>query len=376
MKTRILAVLLCTCVLLGACSGVPNDTQGTEAATLATQEPVKQPDTTEPPVQSEKEFVKAVYEELPVEDSYYLYGNMQKINADDNFVLYGDKVLFPGGKKPRGLYSYDLNTGKLELYCETPGCSHDTTECRLLRLPRSNLEYYDGKVYSHHHFSTVKVLEDGEWKSLGIYADEAWHAYGDLFTIAGRNLKVYEDGAGEPRTILRDYQYLANVVFGRYLYSHSCAGLVRVDLLANNPVKEVVMETVFCMVEGDHIYYIDDAEETSTYYLYRCDMDGKNSELLLDKPVLPASLNFDDEYLYFRLFTDQKIDGTEEGKDIYRMSKADPSQVEKIATLDQTAYMTFTVPGRDVLFVNTYPYGSGVYVMDSDGSNLRKLEMP
>ena len=103
---------------------------------------------------------------------------------------------------------------------------------------------------------------------------------------------------------------------------------------------------------------------------------AENGWLLLDKPVLPASLNFDDEYLYFRLFTDQKIDGTEEGKDIYRMSKADPSQVEKIATLDQTAYMTFTVPGRDVLFVNTYPYGSGVYVMDSDGSNLRKLEMP
>ena len=53
---------------------------------------------------------------------------------------------------------------------------------------------------------------------------------------------------------------------------------------------------------------------------------AQNGWLLLDKPVLPASLNFDDEYLYFRLFTDQKIDGTEEGKDIYRMSKADPSQ--------------------------------------------------
>lgn len=109
MKMRTLVALLCICVMLSACTAVPNDAQGTELATLTTQEPVKQPDTTEPPVQSEKEFVKAVYEELPVEGSYYHYGNMQKINADDNFVLYGDKVLFPGGKKPRGLYSYDLN---------------------------------------------------------------------------------------------------------------------------------------------------------------------------------------------------------------------------------------------------------------------------
>ena len=77
MKIRILAALLCTCVMLSACTAVPGNVQGAEVATLATQEPDKQPDTTEPPVQSEEEFVKAVYEELPEEDSYYQYGNMQ-----------------------------------------------------------------------------------------------------------------------------------------------------------------------------------------------------------------------------------------------------------------------------------------------------------
>lgn len=378
MRTRIFAMLLCLCLLLSACAAVPGEPRETEVANLSAQEPVKQPDTTEPPAQAEKEFVKAVYEELPVEDSYYHYGNMQKTNAGDNFALYGNKVLFPGGQKPRGLYSYDLDTGKLELYCETPGCSHDTAECRLRRLPRSNLEYYGGKIYSHTHGSPVKVLEDGEWKSLGIYADEAWHAYGDLFTLNGNKLRVYDGGVGEPRVILEDYHYLSNVVFGRYLYSTTGFELVRVDLLADNPTKEVLLDVGYCMVDGNHIYYIDTAKETDTCFLYRCDMDGKNSELLLDKPVLPASLNFDDEYLYFRLYTDQKINGTEDGKDIYRMSKADPTRVEKIATLPQTAYMTFTVPGRDVLFVVAYSASrdSDVYVMKRDGSDLRLLDTP
>lgn len=137
------------------------------------------------------------------------------------------------------------------------------------------------------------------------------------------------------------------------------------------------------MVDSDDcIYYVDTAEESDTHYLYRCDMDGNNSELLLDQPILPASLNFDDEYIYFRLYTDSSISRTEDSKDIYRMSKADPTQVVKIATLPETAYVIHTVPGKDILFVNAWGrYVNGinvqnVYVMNTDGSNLRMLELP
>lgn len=377
MKLRIFAALLCLCLLFTACAAVPGQSQETGNADQPVQNQEKQPDTTEPPEQSQQEFVPAVYEELPVEDSYYHYGNMQKVYGSTNFVRYGDKVLFNTEEGKRGLYAYDLNTGEVGLYCEIPNCNHDTTECRRQRLYRDNMEYYDGKVYSHSFRDRSAVLEDGTWTALKISAGQVWHAYGDLFTIIGRNLRFYEDGQGEPRTIMKDYAYMSNVVFGRYLYSHSGRGLVRVDLLADNPVKETVMEEVHCMVEGNHIYYIDDLKETGAYYLYRCDMDGNNSELLLDQPILPASLNFDDEYLYFRLYTgyeEHKIDDTEGCADIYRMSKADPSQVEKIATLPETAYMIFTVPEEDVVFAIAYR-SDNIYVMKRDGSGLKKLEL-
>lgn len=382
MKMRFLLVLLCACLLLGACTAAPGESQETKTGDAPAWEQEKQPDSTEPPVQAEKEFVKAVYEELPVEQNDFQYGNMQKGNADENFVIYGDQFLVVGGSKVRYIYAYDLATGKAQRFCDIPGCDHSTSDCRLQSLARTNLESYDGKLYSHFYHTPVRVLEDGEWKSLGFNADRAWHAYGDLFTIQMGRLQFYDDGIGEPRTILNDYDYMFNLVIGRYLYSHSCLGLVRVDLLADNPSKEVVMEEVFCMVDRDCIYYVDDAEESATFYLYRCDMDGNNSELLLDQPILPASLNFDDEYIYFRLYTDHSISRSKDGKDIYRMSKADPTQVVKIATLPETAYFIHTVPGEDILFVNAWGknvYGvriENVYVMNTDGSNLRMLELP
>ena len=382
MKMRFLLVLLCACLLLGACTATPGESQETKTGDAPAWEQGNQPDSTEPPVQAEKEFVKAVYHELPVEQSDYQYGNMQKANADDNFVIHGDQFLVVGGSKVRYIYAYDLATGKAQRFCDIPGCDHSTADCRVQSLARPNLESYDGKLYSHFYHTPVRVLEDGEWKSLGFNADRAWHAYGDLFTIQMGRLQFYDDGVGEPRTILNDYDYMFNLVIGRYLYSHSCSGLVRVDLLADNPSKEVVMEEVFCMVDRDCIYYVDDVEESDTHYLYRCDMDGNNSELLLDQPILPASLNFDDEYIYFRLYTDHSIGGTEEGKDIYRMSKADPTQVVKIATLPESAYFIHTLPGEDILFVNAWGknvYGvriENVYVMNTDGSNLRMLELP
>ena len=69
MKMRFLLVLLCACLLLGACTATPGESQETKTGDAPAWEQEKQPDSTEPPVQAEKEFVKAVYEELPVEQS-------------------------------------------------------------------------------------------------------------------------------------------------------------------------------------------------------------------------------------------------------------------------------------------------------------------
>ena len=105
-------------------------------------------------------------------------------------------------------------------------------------------------------------------------------------------------------------------------------------------------------------YYDEKAQKGGgTYYLYRTDMDGNNKEMLLESPVLPASLNFDDDYVYFRQFRGYKIENTVDSRDIYRMSKKDPTKIEKIATLPEDAFQIYTVPGLDILFVTAFDMG-------------------
>ena len=108
-------------------------------------------------------------------------------------------------------------------------------------------------------------------------------------------------------------------------------------------------------------------------------MDGSEPQLLVEAEVLLASMNFDDEYFYYRLFTDQQLEGTPDSYDIYRFPKEDPTQIEKIVTLEESAYQVFTVPGTGKIFVTTYaPQGEErpLYVMGTDGSNPTKLEIP
>ena len=127
--------------------------------------------------------------------------------------------------------------------------------------------------------------------------------------------------------------------------------------------------------DGEYIYYVD----WQTYYFYRCAMDGSNPELLVGQEVLLASLNFDEEYFYYRLYTDHELNGTPDSCDIYRFLKDDPTQIEKIVTLPVSAYQVFTVPGTGKIFVNTHaPEGdeSPLYVMNADGSDPKIVEIP
>ena len=139
---------------------------------------------------------------------------------------------------------------------------------------------------------------------------------------------------------------------------------------------EILVSNAGGITDGQHIYYTD----YDTCYLYRCDMDGSNVQCLLDQPVLLASMNFDDEYFYYRLFTDYQLDDGPDTYDIYRFPKSDPGKVEKLATLPVPAYQVFTVPGTGKLFVNTRVRTNGddndIYVMNTDGSNIELLVIP
>lgn len=177
------------------------------------------------------------------------------------------------------------------------------------------------------------------------------------------------------------YRQYWNVVFGPYLYGQS-EDITRVNLQAESPELEVLVKNATGIIDGQYIYYSDLSDG---FHLYRCNMDGSDPVLLLDQPVLPASLNFDDEFIFFRLLTGETIRSGPDTHDIYRFPKADLTQVEKIATLPEMAYQVLTVPGYDKVFVLTLAplndegnqaYDPPVYVMGLDGSDLTQLELP
>ena len=186
---------------------------------------------------------------------------------------------------------------------------------------------------------------------------------------------VLEEGAAEPRQLMEEYHGYWHVIFGDYMYGSTYDTFYRVDLTAEEPEEEVLVSNGGGITDGQHIYYI----ESETMQLYRCGMDGSDPQLLVEQPVLFASINFDDEYFYYRLYTDKKLYGNADSCDLYRFPKSDPTQIEKIATLPVAAYQVFTVPGTDRIFVTTYlPKGQKrpVYVMGTDGSDPKVLEIP
>ena len=190
------------------------------------------------------------------------------------------------------------------------------------------------------------------------------------------SLVTFKEGKTEPQVILEEYTGNDPVIFGNFLYAkRSDKDFIRVDLAADAPKEEVIIENVYGKTDGQHIYYVD----LKNYQFYRCDMDGMNAELLVEQPVFFVSFNFDDAYVYYRLYTDLQDTGHPDSRDIYRFPKENPTQVEKIATLPLSVGRIFTVPGTDKIFVCTYtenvierPY----YVMGTDGNNPTKLEIP
>ena len=140
--------------------------------------------------------------------------------------------------------------------------------------------------------------------------------------------------------------------------------------------EEVVVSDAFGFIDGQHIYYVNQ----KTNHLYRCNMDGSEPILLVEQPVLPASLNFDDEFFYFRFFVDNQVQTGAESYDLYRFAKSDLTKIEKISTLPAPIFQVFTVPGTGKIFVTSYEMSNGedfdIYVLNTDGSELFRVEIP
>lgn len=309
-------------------------------------------------------------------NGYHQYGNMQKNIPSGEFILRGKDVLFTYISDGNGrLYCYDLTTGEVESYCKDATCKHDN--CVASKL-LGNLEVYNGKLYTLVRGWMPVELTETEQRILStakingfFHCDDKMYA-----RTADSSLVVFEPGEEEPRVVLDEFTGYWHVVVGRYMYANTGSDIIRVDLTMDEAKEEVLVSNAGGMTDGKHIYYTD----SKTSYLYRCDMDGGNVELLLEQPVLLASMNFDDEYFYYRLYTGQQLADGEDAYNIYRFPKSDPREIDLIATLPVPAYQVFTVPGSGKIFVLTYARSNGecsdIYVMGTDGSNPIQLEIP
>ena len=379
-RISLFVLLLCACLVLTACkaadpdnlfeisagSTVPSDTESTQ---------------TEP---NETESAPSDAEEVILYTGTYPYGNMQKNVPSGDFMLLGNDVMFTYvGDTHFMLYRYNLINEEVRLYCEDATCEH--RDCAAGSIC-GNLEAYNGKLYATivnekkggtfqpvvYNGDTTEILVSGDVGSFFHHEDKMY------MTTSDSSLMVLEEGKKEPQMLIEEYTGIWTVIFGNYLYANSADGytVIRVDLTAEEPKEEVIVSNARGMTDGEHIYYM----EAKTKLLYRCDMDGNNSELLIDQPVVWASINFDEEFFYYRLYTDLQLDGTADSRDIYRFPKEDPKQIEKIATLPESVHQIFTVPGTDKIFVKTVTRESNevpdIYVMGTDGSNMKVLEIP
>ena len=369
MKKRIVVLLFAACLLLAACQA-----EDPENLFETTQEETGS--TTAP---TDDALPAAVTGE-------YQYGNMQKSGSFSNFALYNENFLFiTQNDSKRLLGMYDPISGEVSLLCKDAACTHsgvDEEEDCPSANSAGNLESYDGKLYQRGVIFgdgwSIMELKDGVFQQIveGGVSSFFHHNQNLYVETTDRSLLVYENGSDTPRVLVEEFTLMWTTIFGQYLYGCNGFDICRVDLQAETPVVETLVENAQGMTDGQHLYYVNLADN----HLYRCDMDGANPTLLVDQPVLLASINFDNDYFYYRLYTSGDLDGGEDSHDLYRLSKSDPTQVEKIATLAEPVWQVYTAPGYDKIFVSVRTEnsesGEAVYIMGTDGSNPTLLEMP
>ena len=375
MKNRVwFVLLLCASLLLTACTATdPNNlfetTEGNPADTTA----VTAADTES--TGSGKQSGTNEFDGSAMFEEGYQYGNMQKNIPSGDYMLLGNEVLFQVCSNGRFMmYSYELTTGEVAPLCKDATCRH--RDC-VAGGVFSNTEVYKGKAYSRTRSHQIIELKGDEQVLVDEAAVSAFFHHDDKLYIKTKdNSFVVLEEDGEMRELIEEFTGYWNVIFGQYMYATGSNSILRYDLTAEKPEMEILVSNAGGITDGQHIYYTD----YDTCYLYRCDMDGSNVQCLLDQPVLLASMNFDNEYFYYRLFTDYQLDDGPDTYDIYRFPKSDPGKVEKLATLPVPAYQVFTVPGTGKLFVHTRTRSNGeypdIYVMNTDGSNITRLEIP
>ena len=315
----------------------------------------------------------------------YQYGNMQMNVPSGNFMAYGDKVIFAAtAGNGFDLFTVDKNTLEVRLLCQDASCNHRRSEC-ISYQKTGNLEQYDGRIFVLGGDLTGPVLElKGDHFESVTNGDAAafWHGGGDLYVkTPDSELLVYEKGSKSPKTLVEEYPAVQNVVIGDSIYGWdiSTDSVVKTDLKDTKP--ETVAQGVYFMTDGAFMYAVGSGTDGC---LYRYDLDFSGALRLTEQEIFPASVNIDEEYLYFR-YGDLSLDNViwgPGGHELYRVAKDGSKAPEKIAELEEDVFFeVYTVPDCPYVFAECqHENGDEIeyvyYAVDKDGSGVQRLEIP
>ncbi len=314
----------------------------------------------------------------------YAYSNMQKDMPSGDFTYDGTQVVF---KSNYGLYAYDLNTGDVTDFCQDATCTHEKGKCPSQGVS-GNLEWYDGALYVLRG-GNVCIAKNGTFEAVveGGSICCFFHADGDLFVHTKDNsLLRYPGGDGGKEVLIAEYNGYFATVFGDYLYYSQMDGFYRMDLTAEGTQPELLLPDVSGQTDGEHIYY-NAVDTDHLYHLYRCNMDGTESELLIADVVLSSRAAFDESYYYFLRYevtpTFPHMPSGDSSIYLCRFPKDDPAAEEQLATIPYSDGSVYIVPGYDRLFISGYDYSVNpniparyLFTVNMDGTDLREHPLP
>jgi hypothetical protein len=320
---------------------------------------------------------KPTWIDIAPEDMPYQYANMFKSVSGASVLDMPKKLLFTAvypGKIV--LMEYIKDSGRIESFCKLATCSHTNEECvagRVGELDYRNQILCAGRTRDKDNM-WISQLNNGRFEFVTgpvnsfVQGDDGYYC-----TTEDASFVRFKFGSDKPQLLVEKFQYIKPVILGNYLYAANEVEVVRVDLRGSvYNVETVISDVISCYsTDGNHLYYLKMESEKPA--LYRCDLEGNNQELVLNKLIFPTYLSYDDTYIYYSTTNSNNSEDPTNG-DIYRFSKdlsGEPELLCKTYANYPVVYVLPTSPDTLLVYMN-YSY----YFLPKTGGKLIELVLP
>jgi hypothetical protein len=331
----------------------------------------------------QNEAYQPAWIDADAEDMPYQYANMFK-SAFGSFVLdTEDKLLFIGevpGKLT--LMEYIKATGRIEPFCKLATCTHQIDECAAgnaagnLDMRGGRLSMLRGRInnaksgdmwiseLNGNRFDFVTGPVNGY-----VRGDDAYYVI-----TPDMSLVRIKSGTDKPEILVEEFNAIKPVIINSWLYAADSANIVRMNI--NGPdydIETVVGDIVgySYSTDGSRLYYLH--MEDNEPALYRCELDGRNPELVLKALVYPTYLSYDDTYIYYST-TDADNPKDPTNGNIYRFRMDLSGEPELLCETDALYPAVYVLPtSPDTLLVDK---DRSYYFLPKAGGELTELQLP